>query len=178
MNAPIRVRPAATEHAPYYVGYVGLVPEDDILAVLAAQPAAVHALLAHVPADRESFRYEAGKWSIREVIGHVVDAERVFGYRAFCIARGEATSLPGFDEQAYLATSNYDARPLAGLADDFAATRAANLAVLSHLSPDDWRRAGVANGTPVTVLALAYILAGHCRHHLGVLAKRYGVGTP
>jgi hypothetical protein len=178
MNATTGVRPAAADYAPFYAGYVALVPEDDILALLAAQAAAVHALAARVPPDRESFRYEPGKWSIRQVVGHITDVERVFGYRAFCIARGEASSLPGFDEQAYMAEANYDARALAGLVDEFAAVRAANLAVLAHLSPEAWRRRGTANGTPVTVLALAFLLAGHCRHHLGVLASRYGLGTP
>lgn len=176
MSTSIGMRPGAADYAPFYAGYVGLVPEDDILPVLGAQPAVIHALVARVPAERESFRYADGKWTIRQVIGHIADGERVFGHRAFCIARGETTSLPSFDEQAYMTESGYEARTLASLADEFAAARAANLAVLAHLSPEAWRRAGTANGTPVTVLALAYMLAGHCRHHLGVLASRYDLG--
>jgi hypothetical protein len=170
-------RPDAHEFAPYYAGYVALVPEGDILAVLAAQVGEVRALAAAVGPEREIHRYAPDKWSIREVVGHVTDGERVFGHRAFCIARGEQQSLPGFDEQAYMKESNYDALPLARLAEDFAALRGVNLSFLQGLPPEAWRRQGIANGNQVTVLALAYMLAGHARHHLGVLRERYGVET-
>jgi hypothetical protein len=171
-------RPEEHEFAPFYAGYVALVPEDDILKVLADQVGEVRALAAAVPAERETFRYAPGKWTIREVVGHVTDGERVFGHRAFCIARGEQASLPGFDEQAYMAESNYCDRPLAGLVDDFAALRGVNLSLLKNLPPEAWRRRGMANGVSVTVTALAYMLAGHVRHHLGVLRERYGVPNP
>ena len=170
-------RPEDDDFAPYYAGYVALVPESDILGVLAAQVDEVRALGAAVSPERETFCYAPGKWSIREVVGHVTDGERVFGHRAFCIARGEQQSLPGFDEQAYMKESNHHQRPLAGLAEDFAALRGVNLSFLAGLEEDAWRRRGTANGNPVTVLALAYMLAGHARHHLGVLRERYGVGT-
>ena len=168
-------RPAAEEHAPFFAGYVKLVPETDVLPVLAAQPAELRRLAASVPADRETFRYAPGKWSIREIFGHIGDAERVFGYRAFCISRGDQTPLPGFDENDYIAESAYDERTVAELADDFAGLRAANLAVLGRLDPARWARGGNANGNPVSVRALAFIMAGHVRHHLGVLKARYGV---
>lgn len=167
-------RPLEDEFAAFYAGYVALVPEDDILKVLADQVDDVRALAGAVPPDRETFRYAPGKWSIREILGHVTDAERVFGHRAFCIARGEQASLPGFDEQAYMAQSNYDTRPLAELGEDFAALRGVNLAFLKSLPPAAWRRMGTANGTPVSVTALAWMLAGHLRHHQGVLSERYG----
>jgi len=170
-------RPEEHDFATYYAGYVALVPETDILAVLAAQVDEVRALGAAVSPERETFCYAPGKWSIREVVGHVTDGERVFGHRAFCIARGEQQSMPGFDEQAYMKESNYDQRPLAGLVEDFAALRGINRSFLEGLAPEAWRRRGTANGNPVTVLALAYMLAGHARHHLGVLRERYGVGT-
>ena len=171
-------RPQEHEFAPFYAGYVALVPEDDILGVLAGQIGVVRVACACVPPERETFRYAPDKWSIRQVIGHVTDGERVFGHRAFCIARGEQASLPGFDEQAYMAEANYEERPLAELVEDFAALRGVNLAFLRSLPPEAWRRRGIANGVSVTVLALAYMLAGHVRHHLGVLSDRYGVPVP
>jgi hypothetical protein len=168
-------RPAAGEYAPFFAGYVKLVPEAEVLPVLAAQASEIRRLARSVPPDRETFRYAPGKWSIREILGHIGDGERVFGYRAFCISRGDQAALPGFDENDYIAESAYDQQTAAELADDFAGLRAANLAVLGRLDPARWARVGNANGSPVSVRALAFILAGHVRHHLGVLKERYGV---
>jgi len=168
-------RPAAEEYAPFFAGYVKLVPEKEVLPVLAAQVSEIRRLAASVPADRETFRYAPGKWSIREIFGHIGDAERVFGYRAFCISRGDQTPLPGFDENDYIAESAYDQQTVAALADAFAGLRGANLAVLGRLDHARWVRGGNANGNPVSVRALAFIMAGHVRHHLGVLKARYGV---
>lgn len=169
------MRPTPEEYAPFFAGYVKLVPETDVLLVLAAQVSEIRRLAGSVPAGRETFRYAPGKWSIREIFGHIGDAERVFGYRAFCISRGDQTPLPGFDENDYIAESAYDERNVAELADDFAGLRGANLAVLGRLDPARWARGGNANGNPVSVRALAFIMAGHVRHHLGVLKARYGV---
>ena len=168
-------RPRDEEYAEFYRGYVGLVPEDDVLAVLAGQPKALRDLIARVPADRETFRYGPGKWSIREVIGHIGDAERVFGYRAFCISRGEQASLPAFDENTYIEESGYDRRAASELVEVFASLRFANLADLRVIGPDVWDRVGKANRTPVSVRALAYILAGHVRHHVAILSDRYEI---
>src|SRR5262252_5344598 len=101
-------QPAQTEYAPYYQGYVSKVSEDDILPVLRAQLDDLDVLLGRVTMERETYRYAEGKWSIRELVGHLIDGERVFGYRAFCIARGEQQSLPGFDQNEYLTTAPYD----------------------------------------------------------------------
>lgn len=168
-------RPAPEEYAPFFAGYVGLVPETEVLPVLTAQAAEIRRIAASVPEGRETFRYAPGKWSVRELLGHVGDAERVFGYRAFCISRGETAALPGFDENGYVAESGYDERRLAELAEDFAALRGSNLAVLARLTPQRWSNVGIANGKRVSLRALAYIMAGHVRHHLGVLKARYGV---
>ena len=169
------MRPVAGEYAPFFAGYVSLVPETDVLPALAAQASEMRRLAASVPPDRETFRYAPGKWSVREILGHIGDAERVFGYRAFCISRGEQKRLPGFDENDYIAESAYDERTVAELAEDFAGLRASNLAVLGRLDPSRWSRVGNANGNPISVRALAYIMAGHARHHFGVLKARYGV---
>lgn len=178
MSVTTGMRPSPADYAPFYAGYVDLVPETDILPVLVAQIGEVRDLLGRVPAAGGAHRYSPEKWSILQVVGHVTDGERVFGYRAFCIARGDQASLPGFDEGEYMAHSDFDRRDLAELLDEFVAVRAVNLAVLRRLDRAAWNRRGTANDTPVTVLALAFTMAGHCRHHLGVLKRLYGLGSP
>lgn len=168
-------RPTQAEYAPYFAGYVSLVPEAGVVEVLEHQLAEVPASVAAVPAARETFAYAAGKWSIREIIGHLADAERVFGYRAFCIERGDQTPLPAFDENEYAARSDAGRRPLAELLAEFTLVRQANLVFLRRVDDAGWRRVGTASGKSVSVRALAYIMAGHVRHHLGVLDARYGV---
>jgi uncharacterized damage-inducible protein DinB len=168
-------RPAETEYAPFYAGYVALVPEADILAVLGSQVDEVRRLLAAVSAEQESYRYAEGKWSIRQVLGHLVDAERVFGYRAFCFSRGEQASLPSFDESQYVDAARSDSVPLRELVEEFAVVRQANLAFLRRLDAREWAQVGTASGKPVSVRALAWIMAGHPRHHLQILRERYGV---
>ncbi len=168
-------RPTETEYAPSFSRYVSLVPDPDVLAVLESQPAELAQLSSRVPADREKFRYAERKWTIREVVGHLIDSERVFAYRAFCISRGEQAPLPGFEENDYVTHSRYDDQPLADLMSEFALLRKGTLAFLRRLGNDDWERLGTANNNPVSVRALAYIMAGHVRHHVTVLRDRYGV---
>ncbi len=170
---------ADDEHAPYYGRYVArakeAVGDGDVVAHLAAQGERTAALLAGVPADREGFRYEPGKWSVREVVGHLSDTERVMAYRALRIARGDETPLPGFDQDVFMAHSGFDARTLADLTDEYAAVRRATLALLSHLDDAALARRGTASGNPVTVRALVGIIAGHELHHLAILRERYGL---
>jgi len=168
-------RPSQTEYAPFYAAYVSLVPEPDILEVLRRQVLELERVARSVPPERETYRYAPEKWSIREVFGHLGDGERVFGYRAFCISRADPAMLPGFDEKTYIANAGYDRRPLAEIASDLVAARQSNLRVLSSLEETAWRRSGNANGSPVSVRALGFIMAGHARHHLKVLSERYGV---
>lgn len=148
-----------------------------MLPVLRGQTDQIRRLLAALSPERETFRYAAGKWSIREMLGHIGDGERVFGYRALCVSRGDQASLPGFDQDDYVATAGFDAWTAADLVEDFARLRASNLALLDHLTPAQWSQAGIANGNRVTVRALAFVMAGHFRHHLGVLRDRYSVGS-
>jgi hypothetical protein len=166
-------RPGADEYAPFYQGYVERVPESDVMGVLAAQPAELRSRLAAVSREQETFRYADGKWSIRELVGHLGDAERVFGFRAFAFARGDEGPLPGFDENAYVERSGFDALPLTSLIEEFAALRSANLATLRRVDAAGFSRSGIANGNRVTVRALAYMMAGHVRHHLAILDERY-----
>ncbi len=168
-------REPLTEYAPFYAGYVALVPEEDILAALEAQARDLRDLAARITPDRELFRYAPGKWSLRQVMGHLGDGERVFGYRAMCISRGEQAPLPSFDENLYVDAGRFEADTLAALTDEFLHLRAANLVLLRRLDETAWARVGTASGTPISVRALAYIMAGHVRHHLGILRERYGV---
>jgi hypothetical protein len=168
-------RPAETEYAPFYAGYVSLVPESDILPVLEQQVDEFRELASAVSPDRETFRYAPDKWSVREVFGHLTDGERVFGYRAFCISRGETAPLPSFDENTYVAQSGYGRVPLAELAHELVSVRRANLALLRRFEAGSWARAGTASNKPVTVRALAYVMAGHPRHHIAILRERYGL---
>jgi len=168
-------RPAETEYAPFYAKYVALVPEADVLAALEGQIDDFRRFAASVPAGREGYRYAPGKWSVREVIGHLTDGERVFGYRAFSISRGEQQPLPSFDENLYVAQSAYDRVALADLADELVMVRRANLAVMRRLEPAGWTRLGTASGKPVSVRALAHVMVGHPRHHLAILRERYGL---
>jgi len=170
-------RPPDDEFDPFYAGYVACVSETDVLGVLAAQTDVLRAVAGTVPPDQELRRYAPDKWSLREVFGHLTDAEWVFGYRALCISRQDATPLPGFDEQAYVARSSFLDRSLADHVHLFGTLRAANLLLLRQLDAPRWRQTGNANGSRVSVRALAYIMAGHVRHHLTILDQRYGVST-
>jgi DinB superfamily len=168
-------RPTPSEYAPFYAGYIAAVPDGDILETLGRQISELRQLVAAIPADRETFRYGEGKWSVREVVGHMIDGERVFSYRALRFSRGDQTPLPGFEENQYVAASTFDRRPLSSLVDELVLLRQANLALLRGFAPEDWTRTGTASGKPVSVRALAFIMAGHVRHHLNILRDRYGV---
>jgi hypothetical protein len=148
-----------------------------VLTLLHDQVAGINRLSETVPPGREQFRYAADKWSIREVVGHLIDADRVFGYRAFCISRGEQAPLPAFDENSYVSESHYHQRPLADLASEFTFVRRGNLAFVSQLTDQEWNRMGTASNKSISVRALAFIMAGHVRHHFNVLSTKYSV-TP
>ena len=167
-------RPAPTEFAPYYAKYVDRVPEEDIRPVLAAQLDEVLALLRPVPEATGDVRHPPYTWTVKEVVGHLIDCERVFGYRALRFARGDATPLPGFDENAYAREGGYDRVRLADLVSEFEAVRRSHVWLFRNLPAAAWERAGEANGNRVTVRGLAYIIAGHVRHHGAILRKRLG----
>lgn len=169
-------KPAPSEYAPFYAGYISALGDGDILETLERQTAELRQLAAATPADRETFRYGDGKWSVREVFGHMIDGERIFSYRALRFSRGDETPLPGFEENDYVAASHFDQRPLSDLVEELVLLRQANLRLLRALAPEDWPRMGKANDHPVSVRALAFIMAGHVRHHLNILRDRYGLG--
>ncbi len=168
-------RPTPAEYTAFYAAYVASVPPGNLVHLLEKQADEAQALLDSVPEEQETFRYAPEKWSIREVVAHMTDAERVFAYRAFCISRGEETPLPGFDERAYIAGSSASGRALAGLLHEFIQVRGATAALYAFLPAEGWQRMGVANGDKVSVRALACITLGHAAHHLRVLRQRYGL---
>ncbi|MCU0619081.1 MAG: DinB family protein [Gemmatimonadaceae bacterium] len=168
-------RPAADEFAPYYQGYLAAVDSERIGAQLLAQRDAVSRLLGPLDDTTAQHRYAPGKWSVKEVCGHLVDTERVFAYRLLRIARGDTTPLPGFDEDVFVAHGGFDARPIAALADEFRTTRAATITMIRGFDAAVWTRRGTASGQPVSANALAWLLVGHVAHHVRLLHERYGI---
>lgn len=166
-------RPDRTEAAEYYFTYIDKVPPGDVRRLLAAQTDEVLALLRGITDDRSLYRYAPGKWSIRELVSHVNDAERVFSFRAFWFARGLESPLASFDQDAVIRLAGADERSWGSHLDEFAAVRAATVACFDGLPDEAWDRRGIASDNPVTVRALAYICAGHVAHHLEVLRRRY-----
>ncbi len=166
-------RPNADEYAPFYAGYVERVPETEIAKVLAAQPAELAARIGRVAVANEAYAYAPGKWTLRQLFGHLVDAERVFGFRAFCFSRHDSTPLPGFDENAYVERAPSAAVTLADHVREFTLLREANLCLLQRLDGAAFEARGQANGRAISVRALAWVMAGHLRHHCAVMDERY-----
>jgi DinB superfamily len=166
-------RPDTTEYAPYYEKYISLVPVENILTTLTSQIDDTLKLLHGLSEAEGDLRYAPGKWSIKEVIGHLIDAERIFTYRALRMARSDRTPLPGFDENSYVENGNFGDRRMADLIDEFQTVRKSGVYIFGHLNADAWTRRGVANDSEVSVRAIAHILAGHERHHLGIIRTRY-----
>jgi hypothetical protein len=167
-----RTRPEPSEYASYFGRYVDLVPEQDILATLAQQLQDVLALLRGTAEAVANTRHAPYTWSIKEVVGHLTDTERIFGDRALRFARGDQTPQPGFDENEYMGKVTFDLYPLAELLEEFDLVRRSHLLFFRHLTEEAWARSGVANEARVSVRALAYIMAGHVRHHAAILGKR------
>jgi DinB superfamily len=166
-------RPDSAEYAPYYEKYISLVPGDNIVTTLSSQIEDTLALLRVLSESQGELRYAPGKWSIKEVIGHLIDAERIFTYRALRMARSDQTPLPGFDENSYVENGNFGERRVVELADEFQAVRKSSVYIFRHLGEDAWARRGVASDNEMSVRAIAHILAGHELHHLGLIRARY-----
>lgn len=169
----MKAKPGADEYASDYEKYTSLVPDADILSVLSEQIEATLALLRKLPEEQGNYRYAPDKWSIKELVGHLIDSERIFAYRALRIARNDKTPLPGFEQDDYIANANFDSCSLADLSAEFELVRRSNLAMFKQLSDEAWLRRGTASENEVSVRALAHIIAGHELHHLNVLRSRY-----
>lgn len=166
-------KPGSDEYGAYYADYVARVPGDDALAVLAGQMDVLGQLLGAVGDEQANGTFAPGEWSIKEVVGHLVDAERAFGYRIFAFSRAEPSPLPSFDQDSYVREAQFDARPLPELLEELALLRRANLLAYRHLTPEIALRRGVASGVGVSVRALLFILAGHLEYHLADLRAKY-----
>ncbi len=166
-------RPQAGESAAYYDRYISLVQGEDIFSTLDQQRRQMMLLLSGRNEEDGNFRYAPEKWSAKEVLGHVCDAERVFAYRALRIGRGDVTPMEGFEQDDYVRNGGFGARPLADGVEDFIAVRRATFSLLRNLDEAAWSRRGIANKNEVTVRALAYIIAGHELHHRRILEEKY-----
>jgi hypothetical protein len=162
-------RPAAGENLPYYDKYIRLVPDGDLIEM----PDDTLALVRSQPPEAADHAYAEGKWTVKEVIGHVCDAERIFAYRLLRIARGDETPLASFDENAYVPAGEFGTRTLESLLEEFAAVRAATIALVAGLPDEAWSRSGTASDAAVSARAIAYIIAGHELHHHEILVSRY-----
>lgn len=168
----IRV-PEPSEYAPYYHRYVSLVPAGNLLETLEQQCEKTRFLLANLDENEGDTRYAPGKWTVKEVLGHIIDTERVMAYRALRISRNDPTPLPGFDQEIFIANGPYAGCELTSLLEEFHAVRRSSILLFNHLQPEAWDRAGNCDGKPVTVCALAHIIAGHEIYHRRILKDKY-----
>lgn len=166
-------KPETSEYAPYYERYISLVRDDDIRGDLARQPAELRRLIEALPEERGTDAYDAGKWTIKEMLSHMIDGERIFAYRILRISRGDETPIEGFEQDGYIENSNANNRSFADLLEEFELSRKANVLMLNNLDEAALRRVGTASGSPISVRALANICVGHVTHHLNILNERY-----
>lgn len=167
------MRPAENEYAPYYKGYIEKIEGDDILNILLNQTKECQNILNSFPEHKGDYRYANGKWTIKQVIGHIMDTERVFAYRALCIARNEKQPLPGFEQDDYVNNGNFNSRNLFDLVYELRLLRESNLLLFKSFDDEMLNRRGTASGYDVTVNALLFMIAGHMQHHLDILKERY-----
>lgn len=165
--------PEASEYRPYYGKYISLVRGEDLTGILETQIRGSLALLRGISEEKSLHRYAPGKWSIKEVLGHLTDAERIFTYRALRFARNDTTALPGFEQDPYVAAAGSDARPWSEMISEFEHVRRSTILFFRGVTPEAAMRSGMASEARVTVRALGYIIAGHELHHMGMLRERY-----
>jgi hypothetical protein len=170
-------RPASDEAAAYYQNYIAEVGGDNIGEQLVEQLSQVERLLSGLDDAAARSRYAPGKWSIKELLGHLNDSERIFSYRLLRISRGDSTPLPGFEQNPYVTAGRFDERPLTDLLGEFRAIRLSTVALSSGIPTPAWTERGVASENSVTARALLYIIVGHVAHHLQILRDRYGLGS-
>jgi hypothetical protein len=171
-------RPEPGEYPPFYETYVSKVPGGDVIAQFESQRLQSAQLFAASTERDGNFRYAPDKWTIKEVVGHLSDSERIFSYRALRIARGDQTPLPGFEQNDYVKNGNFAEQSLADLVAEFGLVRASTLALFRTFNAEAWTRRGTASNNPITVRALAFIIAGHELHHRDILKERYFPAIP
>lgn len=167
-------RPKPEEYAPYHESYISKVPDGDILDTLEEQTSETLDLLEAVPEEMQASSYTPGKWTIKQCVGHMIDTERIFSYRLLRIARNDQTPLAGFEQDDYVANSDSNNRTWEDLLEDYESVRMSTLSLIRQFKGDVWDRHGTASGNKLTVRAMAFLIAGHERHHLTVLRDKYG----
>ena len=166
-------KPQPSEYAADFGKYIGLVPEGDIVAILGSQIENTLQLLRTVPEAKGGIAYAPGKWSVKELVGHLIDAERIFAYRALRIGRNDKTPMPGFEQDDYVANTDFNARTLDSLMEEWAVVRRAGIQLFKHFADEEWQRRGTANDSEISARAIAYAIAGHELHHRDILKSRY-----
>lgn len=169
------MKPAAHEYPAYYDQYISKVDDGDVVGILQEQRNDVSTRLSEITNEQSLLRYAEDKWSVKELVGHLTDAERIFGTRALCIARGETQPLPGFDEDSYVELAHFDDRAFDSILSEWITVRDANIKLFETLDYDAMSRFGVANGRPITPRAIMWIVAGHTAHHVQMLRDRYQI---
>ena len=175
MLLPMLKRPNIGDYSDHFQGYLDRVPDGDVLALLATQCERMQSLLRATSEEQGNHCYEPGKWSVKRLVLHLADGERMFCYLAMCLARGDEQAMPGFDENAYAQNDGSDNRTLASIRDDYASVRAATSTLFAGFNDLAWSKRGTANGNPVTTASLPWIIAGHDLHHYAILQERYGL---
>jgi hypothetical protein len=166
-------RPEISEFDPYYNTYISLIDGDDVLPVLESQPGLINSVLAGIGEDRGTHTYAEGKWTVKELLSHIIDGERIFAYRALRISRGDETPIEGFEQDGYIENSNANYRSFADLLQEFHLVRRSDMIMFRSMPATAATRLGTANDSPISVRALAYIMAGHVEHHIRILKDRY-----
>jgi hypothetical protein len=166
-------RPESNEYAEYYSNYISKVEGNGVMPMLETQAADLRSAISALPEDKGTFAYEEGKWTLKEVLSHLIDGERIFAYRILRISRGDETPIEGFEQDGYIETSNANNRPFSELLEEFELQRKSNLLLLKNIDDAGSLRMGTASGFPVSVRALTYISAGHVQHHVNILNERY-----
>lgn len=166
-------KPESDEYASYYAGYIQDLPDENIVSYLESQVQEFESVLKDLPAEKASFRYAPGKWSVKEVLGHINDTERIMSYRLLRIARGDTTELAGFEENDYVRNAGSEQLTVTELLNEFIAVRSATVALVKPLTHEAWLRVGSANKTRVSARAVLYIIAGHAAHHIKLIRERY-----
>ncbi len=170
---PAYLSPESGEYPAYYSGYYSKMPGGDVFKLLESQPQALDALVGGLNVTQQLFRYADDKWSVKEVVGHLVDTERIFSTRALRIMRADVAPLPGYDQNAYVDSGEFDNRSMASILTEFGALRRSNVLFLEGQSPDVYARRGIASDRPVSVRAIVVVMAAHVEHHMAILRERY-----
>ena len=166
-------RPETSEYHEYYKPYVDIVPEGDIVEMMDKQANEIIDFFKSIPDEKGSFRYDPDKWSIKELLGHLTDNERIFGNRALRIARNDPAPLPGFNQDNYVPAGNFDKREIADIAQEFLHIRTSNVIMYKSFTDEDFLKSGTADGVGVSVRSIAYMLVGHAIHHINVINEKY-----